>query len=74
MGTQKNSLNETVLLSTKNICLNIYNQIFDFNNINPTELPNPDKCVLLKISTKKYVVGTQKNRLNETVLLSTKNI
>ena len=25
-------------------------------------------------STKTYVVGTQKNRLNETVLLSTKNI
>ena len=26
------------------------------------------------ISTKTYVVGTQKNRLNETVLLSTQNI
>ena len=25
-------------------------------------------------STKRYVVGTQKNRLNETVLLSTQNI
>ena len=25
-------------------------------------------------STKAYVVGTQKNRLNETVLLSTQNI
>ena len=25
-------------------------------------------------STKTYVVGTQKNRLNETVLLSTQNI
>ena len=26
------------------------------------------------LSTKTYVVGTQKNRLNETVLLSTQNI
>ena len=29
---------------------------------------------LLFISTKAYVVGTQKNRLDETVLLSTQNI
>ena len=39
----------------------------------------PDKSVQLKnyfsyFSTKTYVVGTQKNRLNETVLLSTQNI
>ena len=39
----------------------------------------PDKSALLKIifsyfSTKTYVVGTQKNRLNETVLLSTQNL
>ena len=27
---------------------------------------------LFHVSTKKYVLGTQKNRLNETVLLSTK--
>ena len=37
----------------------------------------PDKSVYLKIisyfSTKTYVVGTQKNRLNEAVLLSTQN-
>ena len=38
----------------------------------------PDKSVYWKIyfsyfSTKTYVVGTQKNRLNETVLLSTQN-
>ena len=38
----------------------------------------PDKSAYLKInfsyfSTKTYVVGTQKNRLNETVLLSTQN-
>ena len=36
-----------------------------------------DKSALLKFisyfSTKIYVVGTQKNRLNETVLLSTQN-
>ena len=29
---------------------------------------------LIYFSTKTYVVGTQKNRLNETVLLSTQNI
>ena len=35
----------------------------------------PDKSVYWKIifSSKTYVVGTQKNRLNETVLLSTQN-
>ena len=32
------------------------------------------KIIFLKFSTKKYVVGAQKNRLNETVLLSTQNI
>ena len=29
---------------------------------------------IMFFSTKRYVVGTQKNRLNETVLLSTENI
>ena len=29
---------------------------------------------IIKLQTKTYVVGTQKNRLNETVLLSTQNI
>ena len=37
-----------------------------------------EECVtkhyLFYFSSKTYVVGTQKNRLNETVLLSTKNI
>ena len=38
----------------------------------------PDKSAVLEIyfsyfGTKTYVVGTQKNRLNETVLSSTKN-
>ena len=38
----------------------------------------PDKSAYLKkyflyFSSKTYVVGTQKNRLNETVLLSTQN-
>ena len=37
----------------------------------------PDKRVIKNyfsyFSTKTYVVGTQKNRLNETVLLSTQN-
>ena len=37
----------------------------------------PDKCVCWKIIflflNQKYVVGSQKNRLNETVLLSTQN-
>ena len=32
------------------------------------------KLFFSNLSTKTYVVGTQKNRLNETVLLSTKNI
>ena len=32
------------------------------------------KYILSYFSTKTYVVGTQKNRLNETVLLSTENI
>ena len=31
------------------------------------------KKKIFYFSTKTYVVGTQKNRLNETVLLSTKN-
>ena len=38
----------------------------------------PDKSAYLKIifhiSQTKHVVGTQKNRLNETVLLSTQNM
>ena len=39
----------------------------------------PDKCMIIEnyiscFSTKTYVVGTQKYRLNETVLLSTQNI
>ena len=43
-----------------------------------SEYRPPDKNVYLTIifsrfSTKTYVVGTQKNRLNETVLLSTQN-
>ena len=45
------------------------------------QLPNyrtPDKTAKIEkyfvyFSTKTYVVGTQKNRLNETVLLSTQN-
>ena len=45
-----------------------------FENVNRP----PDKCVLenyfLYSSSKTYVVGTQKNRLNEKVLLSTQNI
>ena len=32
------------------------------------------KNIFFYFSTKTYVVGTQKNRLNETVLLSTQNI
>ena len=32
------------------------------------------KIICSYFSTKTYVVGTQKNRLNETVLLSTPNI
>ena len=34
----------------------------------------PDKSVLSNFSTKRYVVGTQKERLTETVLLSTQNM
>ena len=32
MGTQKNSLNETVLLSTQNTCLNMF-KLMDFKTI-----------------------------------------
>ena len=38
--------------------------------------PDPYECVIKNLfyfSTKTYVVGAQKNRLNETVLLNTKN-
>ena len=35
---------------------------------------NEKNNFLSYFSTKTYVVGTQKNRLNETVLLSTQNI
>ena len=46
------------------------------NSEDPDEMPHPDKSAYLKIifsyfSTETYVVGTQKNRLHETVLLST---
>ena len=52
------------------------------NSITLTQQPLQDfkvtsalqKFDFLKFSTKTYVVGTQKNRLNETVLLSTQNI
>ena len=44
----------------------------------PLIVVSPDKSVIKNsfcyISTKTYVVGTQKNRLNETVLLSMHNI
>ena len=44
---------------------------------NTTDFRPPDKCIqenyFSYYSTKTYVVGTQKNRLNETVLLSTQN-
>ena len=65
MGTQKNRLNKTGLLSTKNKCLN--GQIRK-----NTEFYAP-KFVFSYFSAKTYVVGTQKdclNRDNEMVLLS----
>ena len=42
--------------------------------INRTSVKSVTKIYFSYFSTKTYVVGTQKNRLNETVLLSTQNI
>ena len=38
------------------------------------KLRAPNDNLIFLFSTKTYVVGTQKNRLNETVLLNTQNI
>ena len=41
-----------------------------------TEAPRLEcvtKIIIIYFATKTYVVGTQKNRLNETVILSTQN-
>ena len=47
------------------------------SNLISDHIRPPDKCVLQKyflyFSSKTYVVGAKKNRLNETVLLSTQN-
>ena len=45
-----------------------------FTAFSGSELRVCDKKYFSYFSTKTYVVGTQKNRLNETVLLSTQNI
>ena len=51
VGTQKNHLNETVLLSTQNIMLKLMGKkIFTILRAN--------KCVYLKSVTKTYVLGT----------------
>ena len=42
--------------------------------LNNTRPPNNSECTRKLFSAKTYVVGTQKNRLNEMVLLSTQNI
>ena len=65
VGTQKNHLNETVLLSLSYVLVKI-----------SLALSQIRVCIgnlfsLFLIQT--YVVGTQKNHLNETVLLSTQN-
>ena len=55
--------------------MNNNNNIINKNNINNNR--PPDKSAIenyvLYFLAKTYVVGTQKNRLNETVLLSTQN-
>ena len=45
-----------------------------YNNISGLKLRVRNKNLFFYFSTKTYVVGTQKKRLNETVLLSTQNI
>ena len=53
----------------------LYNQ--SDKNINQTiglKLRERNENLISYFSTKTYVVGTQKNRLNETVLLSTKTL
>ena len=61
-----------------NIKLNTFLQIFIVLKIMHTLSllgSPPEKTVIyFDFSTKTYVVGTQKNSLNETVLLSTQNI
>ena len=64
VGTQKNRLNETVLLRTQKVVV---------KKILTTFRRSLDKSALLNYSSKTYVVGTRKNRLNEVVLLSTQN-
>ena len=84
MGTQKNHLNETVLFNTQNISLKLwlskYLQFYEkfVVYLNLCNILNHIYRKVMKegiyFTTKAYVVGNQKNRLNEMVLLSTQNI
>ena len=80
MGAQKNHL-MTVLLSAQNICyklcvrkyLQFYIENFCLSKpLNDNMIIKRDNRVFL--STKTYVVGTQKNCLNQIVLLITQKL
>ena len=78
MGTQKNPLNEAVLLSTQNTCnepvlLSIQNKFKLMGKKIIPILCSISENYFSYFSTKTYVVGTQKNYLSERVLLSTHN-
>ena len=78
VGTKKNHLTEMVLLSTQNLCLNsLIRKYSKFHAKNCMYQAPRYECLtenyFFYFSTRTYVVGTQKNSLNETVLLSTKN-
>ena len=85
MGAQTNCLNEIDNLSTQNklmdkkiftILCSKYSILDSIVAANYSELKLRvhNENLIFLFSTKTYVVGTQKNRLNETVLLSTQNI
>ena len=71
-------LNATMCATTRTICVILENYQTGLPSKQMESLPqNPERMhywTFFNFSTKSNVVGTQKNRLNETILLSTQNI
>ena len=70
-------LNRSSLNPIEHVC-KIYGGLTSFISRKTIIVIRPLECVaknyFFYLSTKTFVVGTQKNRLNEAVLLSTQNI
>ena len=78
VGAQRNRLNDLLLLSTQNLCLNWVIRKYSQLHAKKLYVPGPQIRVrnwklFSYFSTRTYAVGTQKNSLNETVPLSTKD-